>query len=346
MQKKSERSPITRISLATAGLFVSDDASIDEKEEKQVNGLGAGPVQLEQLRLGAGLMQLDKLCGELTILPQPPSLTSETYSPRQFKPVSSLESSTVVAATGPLGPLGHCPMLAFPASASSCRSVPGPMHSGGTSRAASPALSESFFPERRTMNGSRPPSALGSNVGTSRGNSRAASPSFAEPCFPERSRTSCMSSCSDGLTMSSKDIALLRILQQGIGLVGEHMSARINRRLDHTQTRVRALEITISSLRSALSQDAKCSHSRDTAFHRAGGAHKCVPDTRDSRNGSPTQASGANSPLARTSDSTEERGSFAWTSEPTEQRGARTSEAALARHATQATDAEHVEKEN
>ena len=286
-----------------------------------VNGLGAGPVQLEQLRLGAGLMQLEKLCGELTILPQSPSLTRETHSPRQFKPVSSLESSTMLAATGPLGPLGFCPVI--PASVSSCRSVPGPMHSGGTSRAASPAFSESFFPERRTMNGSRPPSALGSHVGTSRGNSRAASPSFAEPYIPERSRTSFMSSCSDGLTMVSKDIALLRMLQQGIGLVGEHMSARINRRLDHAQTRVRALEITISSLRSALSQDAKCSHSRDTAFHRAGGAHKCVPDTMDSRNGSPNQASGANSPLARTSDSS----------------------AALARHATQATDAAHVEKE-
>ena len=48
-------------------------------------------------------------------------------------------------------------------------------------------------------------------------------------------------------------MAVLRMLQQGINLVSDHMSSRIHRRIDEAYSRVHTLQNRVSSLRSAAS---------------------------------------------------------------------------------------------
>lgn len=141
-------SPSTRISLATAGLFVSDESSGEEKEdEKRMCGLGAG---LMQLALYEGEIGTPALPTQ-GLLPQPPSTTRESSGlapPRPGPPGPvwgtsepmnlgrpSRTSSTLRSFEGPVGPVGSGSNLGSRPSSrppSVCGSV-------GGSRATSPA---------------------------------------------------------------------------------------------------------------------------------------------------------------------------------------------------------------
>lgn len=54
------------------------------------------------------------------------------------------------------------------------------------------------------------------------------------------------------MVLGPKEIAVLAMLQQGLDMLGDHMSSRINRRLDDAQNRVGGLETKFTSLRSAI----------------------------------------------------------------------------------------------
>lgn len=97
--------------------------------------------------------------------------------------------------------------------------------------------------------GSRPPSMCGSVGGpsVSRGGSRPCSPT---PNRPMRSVTT--SSTSDSMVLGPKEVAVLAMLQQGLDMLGDHMSSRINRRLDDAHNRVGGLATKFSSLRTAI----------------------------------------------------------------------------------------------
>ena len=140
----SSTSSSTRISLATAGLFVSDESGAeDEKDdEKRLCGLGTGLMQCTSN--ATKLMQLERYEGiALPLLPQPPA-TLRGWVPDVMVGRQSRSSSAVPnlhLATGPVGPVGSGSNLGSRPSSrppSMCGSVCAP------SRATSPVPSNAM----------------------------------------------------------------------------------------------------------------------------------------------------------------------------------------------------------
>ena len=217
----------TRISLATAGLFISDDEMPQAGDEHEGKPLNSG--------LGTGLMQMDLY--DSTAPPLLPQLPPTAREPHGHAAPPPKPGQPVPLGWGP----GPAPDPRWTHQHSRSALAPGP-----TMGPMGPVASGSNLGSRPN---SRPPSVCGSQGGASqsRGGSRASSPG---PCGSGRTSYSAHHGASYAL--GPKEVALLAMLSQGIDLVGEHVASRIHRRLDSASVRVGALEARLACLGTAV----------------------------------------------------------------------------------------------
>jgi len=254
-------SPSTRISLATAGLFEADDEhSGDEGRSESARG----HEEIRPVGLGAGLMRLDVpdvgSSAALPILPQLPSVLKDSYGLMPPRPGPAGPMADPIYKVGANGDLVMCAPqslareLYTPAPPKMPTQQPSRTGSSPPMQATGPMGPGYVGPVGPSSNlgsrtGSRPPSMCGSIGGpsASRGGSRASSPA---PSRPGRGMPT--SSTSDAMVLGPKEVAVLAMLQQGLDMLGDHMSSRINRRLDDAHNRVGRLDSKFTSLRAAI----------------------------------------------------------------------------------------------
>ena len=219
-----------RFSLATALLFDESETMLGNddlvEDIRQPAGLGTGLIHLKT----AYSQEVTPL-----LLPQPPTMGERpTNAQRRPMPPGPVPAGMGDAVATRMTRTGSIPRSGEWIERTPYEMAPASGPCGACSVAGSLA-------------GSRAPSSCGviHEPVPSQGNSRAASPARYRSNSPALSRVSAENK---ELTMGSKELAVLKMLRQGIDIIGDHMCTRINRRLDEAHDRLHVLETRVSTV--------------------------------------------------------------------------------------------------